>query len=45
MSVAARGQEQPARLVGTGPFKWGQWTPGDKLTLTETSHSPVRCKI
>jgi peptide/nickel transport system substrate-binding protein len=26
--------EEAKRLIGTGPFKWGQWTPGDKLTLT-----------
>ncbi len=26
--------EDAKRLIGTGPFKWGQWTPGDKLTLT-----------
>jgi peptide/nickel transport system substrate-binding protein len=26
--------EEARRLVGTGPFKWDQWTPGDKFTMT-----------
>src|SRR5918997_1634161 len=30
--------EDAKRLVGTGPFKWGQWTPGDRLTLTRNEN-------
>jgi peptide/nickel transport system substrate-binding protein len=30
--------EEAKRLIGTGPFKWGQWTPGDKLTLTRNEN-------
>ncbi len=30
--------EEAKRLVGTGPFKWGQWTPGDRLALTRTEN-------
>jgi peptide/nickel transport system substrate-binding protein len=30
--------EEAKRLVGTGPFKWGQWTPGDKLTMTRNEN-------
>ena len=26
--------EEAKRLVGTGPFKWGEWIPGDRLTMT-----------
>ena len=30
--------EEAKRLVGTGPFKWGQSTPGDKLTMTRNEN-------
>jgi peptide/nickel transport system substrate-binding protein len=30
--------EEAKRLVGTGPFVWGQWTPGDRLTMTRNQN-------
>ena len=33
-TMPVRNQQGNVRLVGTGPFVWGEWKPGESLTLT-----------
>lgn len=37
-SVTAEGPNAATSLVGTGPFTFGEWSAGDRLTLKKNSH-------
>jgi ABC-type transport system substrate-binding protein len=37
-SVTAQGPDATTKLVGTGPFVFGEWATGDHLTLTRNPH-------